>query len=180
MSNAPTLWQYRIPSENGEGWAIAVLGSDGFFGVVSDYGNYAYLWSSTGMRDFRDFFCGIDGDYVRGKLDPSTHFDSEKTQANVRKHLEERKGQCDAPETMDIDSARSITCRASTANSAGRCSSTTTLTSSASTGISTNTARTHRLWDSSRERCRAFRLRCARSSTPSAPPLAEGKSNGLG
>lgn len=63
------LKRYELPSEgSGEGWGVIVIDTDcGFFATVSDFGNYAYLWSSTGC-EFRKFLIGLDADYTCKKL----------------------------------------------------------------------------------------------------------------
>lgn len=76
--------RYALPSEKLEGWAIIVIGSDGFFATVSDYGNYAYKWSDTGEKDFRKFIISCSGDYILRKLDNSSVLDVENTQDNAR------------------------------------------------------------------------------------------------
>jgi hypothetical protein len=54
--------------ETHEGWALVVIDTDvGFFAVVSDFGNYAYLWTSPG-KEFRAFLAGLDADYLCKKL----------------------------------------------------------------------------------------------------------------
>lgn len=65
----PLEWieRYSVPSHNHDGWAIIHIDSAGFLGVVSDYGNYAYHWSSFG-DDFKKFLCGLDWHYLYGKL----------------------------------------------------------------------------------------------------------------
>jgi hypothetical protein len=63
------LKRYELhPESNGEGWAIMVIDTDrGFFATVSDFGNYAYLWTSTGC-EFRKFLIGLEADYLCKKL----------------------------------------------------------------------------------------------------------------
>jgi hypothetical protein len=70
MKSDKTIWQYTFQNtrETREGWAYVILRSDGFFAAVSDYGNYAYLWSSHGKRDFREFFLRMDWHYIATKL----------------------------------------------------------------------------------------------------------------
>lgn len=88
MNKPVVLHRYAFPSREGEGWAIVVLGSDGFFSAVSDYGNYAFLWSSTGYADFREFMIRISGDagYVCGKLS-RTRFSPERTKKLIREYV---------------------------------------------------------------------------------------------
>lgn len=70
-----TLWRYQIPSENGEGWAIFVIGSDGFFATVNDYHNCAFRWTDPGVKDFREFFLDVKKrkDYFIEKLSGGRH-----------------------------------------------------------------------------------------------------------
>ena len=84
-----TLRRYVLPSVKGEGWAIFVIGSDGYFSAVSDWGNYAYIWTHPGC-EFRKFLSRCDTHYVWTKI---THgrkayvFDEEGTEKNIRKRL---------------------------------------------------------------------------------------------
>jgi hypothetical protein len=81
------LWRYHLPSENGEGWAIIVIGSDGFFSAVSDYGSYGYFWSHHGCKDVRQFFLRAprNWDYFLGKLAPKPWgFDGPATYKAIR------------------------------------------------------------------------------------------------
>jgi hypothetical protein len=90
MSAPVTLRRYALPSINGEGWAVVVLGSDGYFSTVSDWGNYAYWWGSHGREDFREFVIGLAGsiDYAVGKLSPGRHtYDGPKTLASVKESI---------------------------------------------------------------------------------------------
>ena len=88
-----TLKRYDLPSINGlEGWATIVLGADGFFAAVTDYGNYAYRWCATGEVDFRNFILRIGGDYLLGKVSSEDVYDDEATERLIKKHiLEHRK-----------------------------------------------------------------------------------------
>lgn len=85
----PTLWRYSIDSVGLEGWAIFVLGSDGYFSAVSDYGNYAFMWGAHGCKDFREFLSRIDddADYFVRKLSPGEVFDGEATEKEIRRHI---------------------------------------------------------------------------------------------
>lgn len=97
MALPVSFWRYYVPNEKGEGWAICVLGTDGFFATVSDYGNYAYCWTATGEKDFRRFFIDLNWDYVARKLAHGhghrllTVYDGEETLVNVKKHIIERR-----------------------------------------------------------------------------------------
>jgi hypothetical protein len=78
------LYRYAIPHVKHEGWAEVVIGSNGYFSTVSDYGDYAFRWTHFGERDFREFFIHLNADYVHHKLDPSTVFDVDSSVANAR------------------------------------------------------------------------------------------------
>lgn len=86
------LRRYALPSVKGEGWAIIVLGSDGYFSAVSDWGNYAFIWGAHGCMDFRQFLlmAGRDWDYFVTKLSPHPGgrvYDGEATVGKIRKHI---------------------------------------------------------------------------------------------
>lgn len=99
---AVTLRRYVLPSVQGQGWAIVVLGSDGYFSAVSDYGNYAYIWSAHGCADFREFAADLEKDphYAVGKLWPHPHeYDGEATFKNAKRMIKKR-----AREDVSFDS----------------------------------------------------------------------------
>jgi len=85
------VWQYTIPSAKGEGWAYVMIREDGFFATVSDYGNYAYIWSSTGTKDVREFFLAMrrDWDYFAKKLKPELRTNTEQSFTALREWLTE-------------------------------------------------------------------------------------------
>ncbi len=94
MSEPVKLWRYYLPTVDGlSGWAEIVLGSNGFFAAVSDYGNYSYAWRDTGRADFRAFVAALERepDYIAGKLGPcSGHqfpIDYERTIKCIREHI---------------------------------------------------------------------------------------------
>jgi hypothetical protein len=60
------LYRYYLASTNARRfeWAECVLASTGFFGCVSDYGNYSFAWRGFGGGDFREFFAAIEPDYL--------------------------------------------------------------------------------------------------------------------
>lgn len=70
----PKLRWYYLPAVGawGDGYAMIVLGDNGYFSAISDYGNYAYFWSHHGKKDFREFFSDRDEDwsYMLSKLCP--------------------------------------------------------------------------------------------------------------
>lgn len=87
------LWRYVLKSERGEGWAIFVLGSDGYFSAVSDYGSYAFLWTHHDHKDFREFLLRADRDwdYFVNKLHHGKkHYDGEETKKFILQSLYDR------------------------------------------------------------------------------------------
>ena len=91
------VWRYRLggePKGTPFGWAIALLDSTGYFSVVSDYGNYSYLWTNFGPSDFREFFVKLRADYVLRKIAVCDVYDGEETLRVVKAHiLRERRDQ---------------------------------------------------------------------------------------
>ena len=83
------LWRYALPSIRGSGWAIFVLGSDGYFSAISDFGNYAYFWRAPGTEDFREFFLRVEweSDYFIQKLSPGPEYDGEETMKEIERAL---------------------------------------------------------------------------------------------
>lgn len=74
----PTLRRYYLPNVKYEGWAEIVTSDQGFFAVVSDFGNYAFRWSAF-AGDFRRFLIGLDADYLMSKLGERNEYDGEAT-----------------------------------------------------------------------------------------------------
>jgi hypothetical protein len=64
------FWRYSIPPDKDglDGWGIFLLDSTGFFSCVTDFGNYAFRWGTTGKNDFREFFLDESFDYHVRKL----------------------------------------------------------------------------------------------------------------
>jgi hypothetical protein len=92
VSDPIRMWRYYLPNVKGMGWAEIVLCSTGFFGAVSDYGNYAYAWRSRGPEDIRRFLLDIGPDYMQGKIAPREDYDGARTARAVRKCiLDERR-----------------------------------------------------------------------------------------
>jgi hypothetical protein len=106
VDGGPTLHRYVYKGEGswGCGWAIFVLGSDGFFAAVSDYGNYAFKWSAMGC-EWRQFFsrCDRSPDYYMSKLGQGANeYDGDRTLASVKRRiLRDRRGG-----SIDADRAR--------------------------------------------------------------------------
>lgn len=83
-----TCWRYVLPNVSHEGWAIVHLDAAGFFGVVSDFGNYAHQWIRWGDQDFREFFLELkDPDYLCSKLGRPTHFNRVTTATVFRRDI---------------------------------------------------------------------------------------------
>jgi hypothetical protein len=87
------LKYYKLPSIKGEGWAhISINANTGFFATVSDWGNYAFLWTAPGL-EFREFLMQLQPDYLYGKLmmgrPDHKVFDGAKTKANIIEAIEE-------------------------------------------------------------------------------------------
>jgi hypothetical protein len=83
------LKRYYIKRDRVGSWAHIVIATEiGFFSAVSDYGNYSYIWVEPGM-EFRQFLCGLNVDYLRGKLlhgwlNEGLVFDSHATAAAIK------------------------------------------------------------------------------------------------
>lgn len=89
------LRKYNIKGEKrGEGWAIIVIDTAiGYFSTVSDFGNYSYVWTHPGC-EFRKFLCGLEVDYLRGKLlmgrNETKHLDGREVEKAIKEAIEER------------------------------------------------------------------------------------------
>lgn len=83
-----TCWRYALPSVQHQGWAVVHVDSRGFFGVVSDFGNYAFNWTAFG-DDFRQFLLGIGDDtgYLCSKLGPQRTLDVKATTQVFREYI---------------------------------------------------------------------------------------------
>jgi hypothetical protein len=88
------LRRYDLPSDKThEGWAKIVIDTDcGFFAAVSDFGNYANIWTHPGS-EFRKFLIGCSPDYFQGKLmverPNKSVFDGDATRAAVVEAVKE-------------------------------------------------------------------------------------------
>ena len=87
-------WRYEVKNDKHcQGWAILHLDEGGFFGVCSDFGDYAFLWSGHGTRDFREFVCTLthDPDYTANKLcmgrSDREEYDAEATIKSIQEHI---------------------------------------------------------------------------------------------
>lgn len=88
---AMTKWlhRYDLPNENGEGWAVIFVTSDGFLSAVTDYGSYGYFWSHHGCSDFRKFLLRPerDPDYLLSKLSERNCWDGHATCQSVKRAI---------------------------------------------------------------------------------------------
>lgn len=103
--SAVTHYRYSIPSVRGEGWAEVVLGTDGFFAAVSDYGNFAFRWGHRGAGvGIREFLIGVWSDYFVGKIQHGDEFDVDGTIANFRDDIRRlrRSRRIDAETSRDL------------------------------------------------------------------------------
>lgn len=69
MSAAPKMHYYRLNNPNNGYWlAEIVLLETGFFGCVSDYGDFSHAWRAFG-DDFRGFVASLDEQYFATKIE---------------------------------------------------------------------------------------------------------------
>lgn len=77
---------YDLGRHEGQWLGEAILTSDGMFSAVTDYGNFAYAWRSTGCENVEDFILKITPDYFAGKLISGiayTAFPTKKIEASL-------------------------------------------------------------------------------------------------
>ncbi len=104
------LRRYKLPSLNHEGWAVVVIGSDGYFSTASDWGNYAFIWGAPGM-EFRKFLTQLDASYFHSKI---THmrearvFDERATEKAIGKRLWEMMGAGDIDKPQHDDALEKL------------------------------------------------------------------------
>jgi len=63
----PAYKSYTLKNDHGGWLAQCVICSDGFLGIVSDYGNATFAWRAFG-DDFEDFLLRLNHEYFAGKL----------------------------------------------------------------------------------------------------------------
>jgi hypothetical protein len=83
-------WHYSLPNDRpGEGWAKITISENGMFSAVSDWGNYAFLWTHTGYKDVREFFLSAERDwqYFANKLRPEKILNEEASFKQVREEI---------------------------------------------------------------------------------------------
>jgi len=59
---------YRLETHSGGWLGQVVITSDGFFGSVTDYGNFSFKWSCIGKQSFKEFLLSLNEDYFSRKL----------------------------------------------------------------------------------------------------------------
>jgi len=59
---------YRLETTDGNWLGQVVITSDGFFGSVTDYGNFSFKWSSIGKQSFKEFILSLNEDYFAKKM----------------------------------------------------------------------------------------------------------------
>ncbi len=88
-------------------WAEVLITMEGFFAVVSSYGNWAYAWRDFGRgADFRAFLMQLNDGYIIGKLNgkhPDV-YDGKRTLESVKQHICEYRRQ----ESYDKERARAL------------------------------------------------------------------------
>lgn len=109
MTTPIKLYRYDLPNVDGEGWAIIVLGSDGFFSAVSDYGNYGHYWSAHGTDDFRQFVLRrcteVGWESNAAKLGHGTEYDGAATCAAIETEIRRRR---EAGELSDCEALNEL------------------------------------------------------------------------
>jgi hypothetical protein len=85
----PIVWRYEQGNEKGECWFIAFLDEACCFAVLSDFGDYSYRWSPTGIgkQDFRDFITSCNSDYLLSKFCRRDEYQSEATVKAVKQAI---------------------------------------------------------------------------------------------
>jgi hypothetical protein len=103
---------YKLRGDEGGGWftwAVIIIRSwkgGGSIDVQSDYGNYAYIWSSIGDADIREFLCNVGYDYFMSKAHHTRGYvtDWDKTADELKRMALESRRSGD----LDADDAREI------------------------------------------------------------------------
>lgn len=63
-----TVKVYDLRTKQNRWLGRVILTSDGSFMSITDWGNYNYLWDSTGCDDFRKFLLKLNTDYFGTKM----------------------------------------------------------------------------------------------------------------
>jgi len=59
---------YRLENPDGSWLGQVVITSDGFFGSVTDYGNFSFAWRSIGKQSFKEFLLSLEESYFGKKI----------------------------------------------------------------------------------------------------------------
>ena len=102
MSDQIKFWRYYVPNIDGEGWGIFVLDSTGFFSAVTDYGNCAFRWSSTGTKDFREFMKGSPSYYINKLFGEGKEYQGDQTVEKIKRYIIE----CRREDSLTEEQAR--------------------------------------------------------------------------
>jgi hypothetical protein len=73
---------------------VFVIGSDGYFSGVTDYGSAAYWWSHHGRKDFREFLltAAVEWNYFMRKLFPDwERYDGKATLQEAKAYIIRRR-----------------------------------------------------------------------------------------
>ncbi len=86
-----TCEKYDIYVPKVSGWAkITLCEEDGSVGIVSDYGNWGYLWSHHGRKSLKHFLIEINSHYAWEKFTGAKEdYNHEKTQDFLRQTIAE-------------------------------------------------------------------------------------------
>ena len=63
-----TAKSYTLRTDDNSWLGSVVLTTNGSFMSITEYGNFAYNWNSTGCEDFREFLLKINIDYFGQKM----------------------------------------------------------------------------------------------------------------
>lgn len=58
---------YTLQNEDGRWLGQIVITEDGFFGAVTDWGNFSFAWRSYG-NNFKDFILSLSVEYFASKM----------------------------------------------------------------------------------------------------------------
>lgn len=79
--------EYCIKLPKLGGWAKVSISDDGTVGIVSDYGNWGYVWTHHGCESIKHFLVSIDSWYAWNKFSGKTKLNSHKTIAAMKKEI---------------------------------------------------------------------------------------------
>lgn len=79
--------EYTIKLPEMGGWAKITVSEDGTVSIVSDYGNWGYVWSHHGRESIKHFLVGIDSWYTWNKFSGKTVLNIKNTIKNMKKEI---------------------------------------------------------------------------------------------